>query len=383
MTNKRAIKIIKNKLRHLLRLTREILIDLYLVTRKKTINIRDFIFPNTNNTINSPDIHTNFLLVRILGNDLYPRHGCDQTSTNLKFILENEPQFNNCTKLFVLNRIIDKNKERKLIDILQYHSVDFIRIPFIPDEYAQTGWQTEPFGGIDYFSSKQFNKKVEGEQFRIRVWAMTPKILYAMNLNGARNIALDQGRTTADWTLALDGNCIFTADNFETLKQEAINCKKEPYLIIPFARLKSNNEYGMPIAEHNHKQEEPQIAFHASARERYNENLPYGIMDKAALLKKLGVPGPWTHWGNSFWLKQHCPKTSVDRYAYKISKAQVYRLSSGKHGLKKGAGQPHRYHGRMRSISTTIEYLNNTYGSENIEYGKHIFFNSNKEQNAK
>jgi hypothetical protein len=40
-------------------------------------------------------------------------------------------------------------------------------------------------------------------------------------------------------------------------------------------------------------QEEPQVVFHASAQERFNETLRYGRRSKLALLERLGVRGPW------------------------------------------------------------------------------------------
>ena len=49
-----------------------------------------------------------FLIIRILGNDLEGLHGSNQTLTNLKFTLENEPNFNNVDKVYLLNRIYDK-----------------------------------------------------------------------------------------------------------------------------------------------------------------------------------------------------------------------------------------------------------------------------------
>ena len=46
-----------------------------------------------------------YLLFRILGNDLNGLHGENQTYNNLKFTLENEPEFKNTHKIFLLNRI--------------------------------------------------------------------------------------------------------------------------------------------------------------------------------------------------------------------------------------------------------------------------------------
>ena len=50
------------------------------------------------------------LIIRILGNDLSGLHGENQTYNNLKFTLENEPEFENTDKMFLLNRIYNQEK---------------------------------------------------------------------------------------------------------------------------------------------------------------------------------------------------------------------------------------------------------------------------------
>src|SRR5690606_6324998 len=63
-----------------------------------------------------------FVLYRIIGNDLYPRHKKGQSRENLQFILENEPQLDGCEKRWVVNRIIDKDEERAIIELLKKHN---------------------------------------------------------------------------------------------------------------------------------------------------------------------------------------------------------------------------------------------------------------------
>tara|TARA_Y100000389_G_C17326948_1_gene446077 strand:+ start:754 stop:945 length:192 start_codon:yes stop_codon:yes gene_type:complete len=52
------------------------------------------------------------LIIRILGNDLSGLHGENQTYNNLKFTLENEPEFKNTDKIFLLNRIYNQEKKK-------------------------------------------------------------------------------------------------------------------------------------------------------------------------------------------------------------------------------------------------------------------------------
>ncbi|TIV70940.1 MAG: hypothetical protein E5V89_12390, partial [Mesorhizobium sp.] len=48
-----------------------------------------------------------FVLVRIIGNDLEPRHRKGQSYDNALFILDNESDFPDCEKVWLVNRITD------------------------------------------------------------------------------------------------------------------------------------------------------------------------------------------------------------------------------------------------------------------------------------
>ena len=61
------------------------------------------------------DINNKYLMIRILGNDLDGLHGSHQTLENLAFILENEYNFSNCKKMFVLNRIVSIERKKEII----------------------------------------------------------------------------------------------------------------------------------------------------------------------------------------------------------------------------------------------------------------------------
>ena len=52
-------------------------------------------------------------IIRILGNNLNSVHSDTQTYDNLKFTLENEYEFNNCDKIWILNRIVNPNLQKK------------------------------------------------------------------------------------------------------------------------------------------------------------------------------------------------------------------------------------------------------------------------------
>src|SRR5690554_2498261 len=78
-----------------------------------------------------------FLLCRVIGNDLVPRHAKGQSKDNLGYILDNEPELLFCEKYFVINRIIDPDEERKIIDLLESSGAPYFQIKFNFDEYKK------------------------------------------------------------------------------------------------------------------------------------------------------------------------------------------------------------------------------------------------------
>ena len=61
-----------------------------------------------------------YLIFRIIGNDLEGLHGSSQTISNLEFTIKNEYMFKHCTKMYVLNRVVDIEKKNKIIKLLNY-----------------------------------------------------------------------------------------------------------------------------------------------------------------------------------------------------------------------------------------------------------------------
>ncbi|MDF2378118.1 MAG: hypothetical protein P1U81_17905 [Verrucomicrobiales bacterium] len=312
-----------------------------------------------------------FALARILGSDHFPRHSSNQTLTNLRFTLENEPDFPGCTKFFIVNRIFDKDTEKAIIELLNSHQVEYVQLPFEGSEYAAANWDTTPFGGDAYFSSSRFKAMKPTLRERDLCFAAAPKVRYAMNVNGARNAALEKGASLAEWVLALDGNCILTEECFRRIEKSASSYPHVPYLVLPMQRLIENEKYFSEV-EPNSGKEEPQIAFHRSASERYNERLPYGFRDKAELFIRLGIRGPWQSWSRPFWhpeTRQNVP----ERGLYKWVNATVLRLSSGMNTLDAPASGEKRYSARSNAILKSLDYLDQKYGCKNKEVEKIIF----------
>jgi hypothetical protein len=71
-----------------------------------------------------------FVLYRMLGNDLPPRHEIGQTLANLRFMLDHEPELEACEKRWVVNRIVDPEQEAAIIALLEERGQSYLRIPF-------------------------------------------------------------------------------------------------------------------------------------------------------------------------------------------------------------------------------------------------------------
>lgn len=293
-----------------------------------------------------------FALYRILGNDLPPRHCPEQTLKNLQFILAHESEFPDCEKRWVVNRIADREQEHKVLSLLQQYGQPYLHIPFVIEEYARCrydihGLPRERFlhnasaaAAADYLSTRAFE------------YPFRHKNLYAMNNNGARNAALAEGRSLAEWTLPWDGCCFMTRSAWAAMLHDMESLRGEKYLIVPMARVYDNrlllDDGFAPAAE-----DEPQIAFHRDAAESFDATLRYGYNPKADLLRRLRVPGPWENWGNVPWEVQtatESPEAGKYRYA-----GWVARLFSGLQDVQDADSERHTH--RMDGIVSKLTEL--------------------------
>ena len=284
-----------------------------------------------------------FVLYRIIGNDLPPRHELGQSLRSLSFILQNEPQLSGCTKKFVINRVLDTETESKIIATLEDHGHEYIHIPFDPDVYVEIplDYACLPGGDADYLSSRSFRRLTRRRQIRLLTAVNRLRNNYVMHNNGARNVALRDGQGLAKWVLPFDGNCFFSDLAWEQFRMAVVERPWLKYFTVPMARIQSNADlldtnYN-PIAE-----EEPQIAFRCDTEEMFNEAFPYGRFPKIEMFWRLGIPGPWSYTVEKAGDQRRRPR-STDAFQCGIA-AWVARLDSGvqhleqteDRGLKRG-----------------------------------------------
>ncbi|MCK0770252.1 alginate lyase family protein [Chromohalobacter canadensis] len=325
--------------------------------------------------INSPASQQvdSFALYRIIGNDLIPRHAKGQSKSNLAFILENEPELPGCEKRFIVNRIVDRDEERSIIEMLESAGLYYIHIPFDCDEYraARIDYEGVP---TEYFPyTKKFSKLGEAEQKRVMMRLYRHKNNYVMNNNGARNSALRQGRSLAKWVLPWDGNCFVTAEAWEQIVSDVSLSPEYPYFLVPMARLEDNNllfRKGFQPEAH----EEPQLIFRSDSNEEFDPNFFYGRRPKVELFWRLGIAGPWERWKNEPWDLPR-PSLSSDAGAY-AQAGWVARLFSGQAHLENtSSGLVDRGVARNDAIGELIERLDLQVLQSSCEFKNNLFIN--------
>jgi len=281
------------------------------------------------------DVPETFVLYRIIGNDLVPRHSKGQSRQNLEFMLEHEPVLEDCEKRFVVNRIVDPKEEHAILKLLKNAGVSFIHIPFKWGEYKKIPWDVHgiPVKYAPY--SMGFARLTQAEQGRVHMRLYRCKNNYVMNNNGARNIALREGKQLAKWVLPWDGNCFVTRKAWDNIRDTILSTPEVPYFLVPMARVTDNlmllKDNFLPEAN-----EEPQVIFRQDTDLEFSPEYFYGRRPKVELFWRLGVPGPWDSWLLEPW-DLPCPVYAPYAGAYAYA-GWVARLFSGQTRLEMNNG---------------------------------------------
>lgn len=300
-----------------------------------------------------------FAFYRIIGNSLAPLHAPDQAVRNLAFQLDHEPQLDRCRKFWVVNRIFDAGVRDAVLSLLDGRGQDYFEIPFEMDVYRNIDIAVEA-ARVDAFVRSRRIADVDMLK-RAELAKLRLKRLYVMNNNGARNAALNHGRTRAKWIMPWDGNCFLTETAWAQITGSVKAMAHMPYHIVNMARLADNSEAldGRSIPQAN---EEPQVLFHRASCDLFDEELPYGRRPKVELLDRLGVPGPWTRWKSDPWdMKPSRP--SPYRHLFAVSKGWVFRLEPGSGDIETARDAKRRLGSREESIFQTINLLDRMAGS--------------------
>lgn len=303
--------------------------------------------------VSEPDT---FVLYRILGNDLPPRHEVGQTLRNLRFLLENEPPLEGCEKRWIINRVVNPEQEAAIIALLEEFDQPYLSIPFLYEEYARADWDLESFPDTPFFLRGRYAEMNSYDQLRAQAHLRRLKNNYLIHNNGARNVALRDGKDRAKWVLPWDGNCFISASAWAEITQTVTAQSYLKYFTVPMSRALDNadllNTDYRPDAE-----EEPQMLFRRDTTEEFNETFYYGRRPKVELFYRLGIPGPWDTWPDDVW---DLPRAARSEDAGATGSAGwVARLFSGQGQLEVGqnVGLRSRGEARISAITQMLDRL--------------------------
>jgi len=288
-----------------------------------------------------------FVLTRVIGNDLVPRHAEGQSLANLRFILDHEPPLEGCEKRFVVNRVLDNATRAAILAELKARGAAFSVIPFDWDAFARTGYDDGAFPP-GFFQSAAFEALTEEARQRALVRTYAAKNRYVMNNNGARNSALAEGRERAKWVLPWDGNCFVTGTAWAEIRAAVAAARDARYLIVPMARVTDNARLLEP-GFRPEAAEEPQVIFRADAEEAFDDRQVYGRRPKVELFCRLGVKGPWDVWRLDAW---DTPPRPVSPEAHRVAQGGwVARLYSGQTQAETADTSGFLSRGRLREVA--------------------------------
>ncbi|WP_025311439.1 alginate lyase family protein [Roseicyclus elongatus] len=297
-----------------------------------------------------------FVLYRIIGNDLPPRHEVGQTLRSLRFILDNEPPLRLCEKRWVVNRIADPEQEAAVIALLEAYGQPYLHIPFVLADYAETDWDLCSFPDPAFFLHGRYAQMAEYDQKRAEAHAQRFKNNYVINNNGARNAALRDGRDRAKWVLPWDGNCFLTESAWDEIVEGVTARPYLKYFAVPMSRTLDNADLLDP-GYAPEADEEPQLLFRRDSEEEFNEAFYYGRRPKVELFYRLAIPGKWDAWADDVW---DLPRAERSPDAGATGQAGwVARLFSGLTQLEadKVTGLRSRGEARISAISQMLERL--------------------------
>lgn len=266
---------------------------------------------------------TVFAMFRIIGNALPPRHSRSDNVRAVEYILKNEPRFGDCQRIWILNRILNPVEKAAILQPIKSAGEEVIDLPFDAAAHYRafldvTGLPLERrlFGDVGKVNR---NRPLELE------WIIRHKSQTLVGINSARNHALKLGRERADWTLVLDGGVVFTPEGWSAFVSGLRSRVNEKFAVIDLRR--TFDWHAVEPSRNDDGVEEPQIAFHRSSTDLFDERLRYGNRNKVELLKRIGVDGPWLAWRSARW-DVDVPIASPDKGAF-LRAGFVVRLPAG------------------------------------------------------
>jgi len=258
-------------------------------------------------------------LARIIGNNLPPRTSGNQSVEQLIFQLRHEVLIDGFSRHWILNRLVDESKTQLIRSILDAHGERWTEIPFNRDEFDSIA------------KASQHPKSLYGQEpsEELLFHKFGPQIAYLMNVNGARNCALELKHEGFTHIAPFDGGTFLTHRALESVRC-GLRRDGDQTLVLPMARLRTweeaqhlQNDYETGIERFV---EEPQLIFPSNFADRFDERYVYGSRSKIEMLWRLGIPGPWDNYQQQPWEPKLVTQRDQNRNSRYTVHGWVYRL---------------------------------------------------------
>lgn len=198
-----------------------------------------------------------YAIFRIISDDLPPRDEPGSRLKVLKFILDNEPVFENTIKCWVVNSFFDRVARQEFLNLLAERDMYAVVLPLARIKYKEATTRDA-------------------------------KIVAAIGINRARNLAVQHGHILSEFTAVLDGDCYFTKDQWNDLtskiEQDQIKTRSLKHYSVPCSR--STFEHALHSSEPM-ALAEPMPLFRYDSNIFFNEDIPFGKGDKLEFLFRL------------------------------------------------------------------------------------------------
>lgn len=242
-----------------------------------------------------------YVLCRILGNELPPRDILGSKFEVFKYIFENEFVAPGVTRLWVFNRILDSDY------------LDQIKKPVLDagETYIELGidWR-------QYLSS----------------YRECDSLNALIGINHARNEAFRKARQMGQFSILLDGDCFFTeaawdAAILELSKDQKAHPERQFYAV-PSVRITREDLTCQELTQR--PTEEPMLIARYDAIDLFDESIPFGRGEKVEFMRRLGLVTE----GNRYYALSSEGKCAVI--------GRVFHLSIGNEAIEKD--------GRLRAV---------------------------------
>lgn len=297
-----------------------------------------------------------YLIARIVGNSLPPRHSASSNLRTTEYIIRREPRFQDSERIWIVNKLVSQQEKSALTGLLEQYGEKFIDLPF--DEKAHYD-EFLDITGIPFTDRcRTGTSRLADLDPIFKEWALRHKSQKLIGINQARNQVLEFGRSRYDWTLVLDGGVMFTPAGWKDFVAAVKAPLEARFAVIAMRRALSwSDDDTMDGAA---SPEEPQLAFHCQSSEVFDERLRYGNRNKVELLSRLGVAGHWMDWGARAWDRvKPLPAPNAGRY---VQAGSVVRLPADGKGVEEG---PERFKNRFTGVENRSKEADTVYALRN------------------